>query len=83
MIMKIPIIKIGNSKGILLSKTLLERYKFGEKLEIVMKYNHLELRPIDAPREGWDEKFKAMHQRGDDRLLIDNRLEDEHLEEWE
>ena len=80
--MKIPIIKIGNSKGILLSKTLLERYNFGEKIEIIMKHNHLELRPIDTPREEWVEKFKEMHENGEDRLLIDNMLDDEHIEEW-
>ena len=80
--MEIPIIKIGNSKGILLSKTLLERYNFGEKAEIVMKHNHLEIRPVQSPRKGWDEKFQQMHQRGDDRLIIDNLFEDDYLEEW-
>ena len=80
--MEVPIIKIGNSKGILLSKTLLEQYKFGKKLEIIMKHNHLELRPLRSPREGWDEKFKLMHQNGDDRLLIDDIFEDENMEEW-
>lgn len=81
--MEIPIIKIGNSKGILLSKTLLERYKFGEKLEIAMKHNHVELRPVDAPRKGWEDQFKQMHQNDDDRLLIDDLFVDEDLEQWE
>ena len=86
--MKIPIIKIGNSKGILLSKTLLVRYHFGEKVELIMKENHLELKPIDAPREGWEDKFRQMHKHGEDKLIIDDLLEDEDLfededlEEW-
>ena len=86
--MEIPIIRIGNSKGILLSKTLLERYKLGEKVEIIMRHNHLEIRPIEAPREGWEDKFRQMHDEGDDRLIIDDVLEDEDmfededLEEW-
>ena len=80
--MKIQVIKIGNSKGIILSKMLLERYKFGEKIEIVMKPNHLELRPAKSVRQGWDERFKEMHEQGDDRMLIDDLSEDEELEEW-
>lgn len=80
--MEIPIIKIGNSKGIILSKTLLERYKLGNKLEIVMKENHLELKAVKSVREGWDEKFQEMHQRGDDRPLIEHLSEDEEIEEW-
>ena len=80
--MKIQVIKIGNSKGIILSKMLLERYKFGEKIEIVMKPNHLELRPVKSVRQGWDERFKEMHEQGDDRMLIDDLSEDEELEEW-
>ncbi len=80
--MKLQVIKIGNSKGIILSKMLLERYKFGGKIEIVMKPNHLELRPVKSVRQGWDERFKEMHEKGDDRMLIDDLSEDEELEEW-
>lgn len=80
--MEIQVIRIGNSKGILLSKVLLERYKFGEKIEIVMKASHLELRPLKSVRQGWDEKFKEMHKQGEDNLLINDLPEDEELEEW-
>ena len=37
--MKIPLISIGNSKGILLSKTILERYGFKDKIEIVKGFS--------------------------------------------
>jgi antitoxin MazE len=80
--MEIQVIRIGNSKGILLSKVLLEQYKFGEKIEIVMKPNHLELRPVKSVRQGWEKKFKEMHEQGEDSLLIDDLPEDEELEEW-
>jgi len=80
--MKVPIIKIGNSRGIILSKTLLERYKLGDKVEIVLKQNHLELKPVCAPREGWEEKFELMHQNGDDKPIIDDLFEEDYLEEW-
>ncbi|MEA3462983.1 MAG: AbrB/MazE/SpoVT family DNA-binding domain-containing protein [Bacteroidota bacterium] len=81
--MEVPIINIGNSKGILLSKTILEKYGFEDKIELVMKENHLELKPVTPPRQGWDEAFKEMHERGDDELLIDDVLDDDFFEEWE
>ena len=80
--MEIQVIRIGNSKGILLSKVLLERYRIGEKIEVVMKANHLELRPVKSVRQGWDEKFKEMHEQGEDSLLFEDLPEDEELEEW-
>lgn len=80
--MEVPIINIGNSKGILLSKTILEKYGFMDKIEITMKAKHLELKPVTPPRQGWDEAFKEMHERGDDKLLDDDVLDDDLLEEW-
>ena len=81
--MEVPIINIGNSKGIILSKTILERYGFADKIEIVMEENHLEIKPVKPPRQGWDEAFKEMHERGDDQLLIDDILDDDLIEPWE
>ena len=80
--MEVPIINIGNSKGIILSKTLLEKYHFKEMAEITLKDKHLEIKPVRSTRKGWDEKFRRMHQKGDDRLLIDDPLVDGDLEEW-
>ena len=48
-----------------------------------MKQKHLELKPVIPPRQGWDEAFKRMHKLGDDRLLIDDVLDDDLFEEWE
>jgi len=81
--MKVPVIRIGNSKGIILGKTILERYNIGDKIEIVMKEDHLELNPVPPPRQGWDEAFKRMHEAGDDELLIPDVLDDDILEEWD
>jgi antitoxin MazE len=81
--MEVPIIRIGNSKGIILSKMILEKYGFEDKLEIEMEENHIELKPVLPPRQGWDEAFKEMHEAGDDQLLIEDILDDDLIEPWE
>jgi antitoxin MazE len=80
--MEVSIINVGNSKGILLSKTILEKYGFVEKIELIMKQDHLELLPVKPPRQDWDEAFKEMHERGEDELLFDDILDDDIIEEW-
>ncbi|WP_421948446.1 AbrB/MazE/SpoVT family DNA-binding domain-containing protein [Phaeodactylibacter xiamenensis] len=78
--MEISIIQIGNSKGIRLAKTILERYDITDKVELIFKEGFLILKPVKKPREGWDEAFKKMAERGDDELLIDDVFEDENWE---
>lgn len=78
--MEISIIQIGNSKGIRLAKTVLERYDITDKVELIFKEGFLILKPVKKPREGWDEAFKKMAERGDDELLIDDIFEDENWE---
>ena len=81
--MEIPIIKIGNSKGIRLSKTILEKYAFTDKVDLVLEEEGLLLKPVKKVREGWEEAFKEMAENGDDELLMDDVFEDENFEEWE
>lgn len=80
--MEIPVIKIGNSKGFRLSKTLLEKYKIQDKVELVLEEEHIIIKPVVQPRRGWDEAFQLMHEQGDDELLIDDVFENEKPEEW-
>jgi len=80
--MEIQVVKIGNSKGIRLSKTLLERYNIRDKLEIIFEKGYLILKPVSKPRSGWKEAFKEMHDNKDDQLLFDDVFQDENLEEW-
>jgi len=81
--MEVSIIKIGNSKGIRLSKTILEKYEITDSVELVMEEECLILKPIKKVRLGWDKAFKEMADNGDDELLIDDVFEDENLGEWD
>lgn len=80
--MEVSIIKIGNSKGFRLSKTILEKYNITDKIELILEKGQIILRPISEPRKGWDKAFQMMHEKGDDQLLMDDIFEDENFEEW-
>ena len=75
--MELPVINIGNSKGVRLSKTILEKYGIGDKVELILEKGYLILKPKPAPRKGWEKAFKRMHENGDDQLLIDDIFDDE------
>lgn len=80
--METRIIKIGNSKGLRLSKTILEMYDITDKVQLILKQGYIVLKPIAAPRKNWESEFKTMNENGDDAPLIDDIFEDENLEEW-
>jgi antitoxin MazE len=80
--MEVSIIKIGNSKGFRLSKTILERYNITDKMELILEKEQIILRPIPEPRKGWDNAFQKMHENNDDQLLLDDVFEDENFDEW-
>lgn len=80
--MKLPIISIGNSKGLRLSKTILERYDIQKSVELILEEDQIIIKPIANPREGWEEAFLRMHEAGDDELVIDDVFEDEQFDEW-
>lgn len=76
--MQVSVIQIGNSKGIRLSKTILEKYQITDKIEIVLENDFIVLKPIEHPRKNWEEAFVEMHQNGDDKLFIESVLENEN-----
>ena len=80
--MEIPVINIGNSKGIRLSKALLEQYNISDTVELILEKGRIILKPKSIPRKGWEKSFKQMHANGDDKLMIDDVFEDETFEEW-
>lgn len=80
--MEISVIKIGNSKGFRLSKTLLEKYNIKDKVELILEKGYIVLKPVSNPRKGWEKEFKKMNENGDDQLLFNDVFEDENLEEW-
>ncbi len=69
--MKLDIIKIGNSQGVRLPKSLIEQCNLKGKVVVEVEEGKLILSAdtSDQPRSGWDKAFKKMAQAGDDKLL--------------
>ena len=67
--MKTNIVRIGNSKGIRLPKSVLEQCCLRDSVELEVEGSVLIVRPIYAPRSGWSEAFSEMGRHKDDKLL--------------
>ena len=80
--MEVSVVKIGNSKGIRFSKTIIERYNIRDTVDLILDKGQIIIKPLVSPRKGWEKAFMDMHANGDDNLLIPDVFEDENLDEW-
>ena len=80
--MEATIIKIGNSRGLRLSKSILEKYNINDKVEIILEKGRIILKPIESPRKNWETAFQKMHLENDDQLLVNDVFDNETFEEW-
>jgi len=80
--METSIIKIGNSRGLRLSKTILEKYNIKDKVELILEKGRIILLPIKNPRNNWDLEFEKMTNNNDDELLMNDMFDDENFDEW-
>jgi antitoxin MazE len=66
---KVKIIRIGNSRGIRLSKSLIEQYNMKDEVLLEAKKDSIVIRPVKKQRADWDKSFENMRLKGDDVLL--------------
>jgi len=78
--MKVSLVKIGNSQGIRIPKTLIEQCGFGDEIELEVKGDALVLRPANPSRGGWDEAFAELTQSKEESVPL---LPDYMREEWD
>ena len=81
--MKAKLIKIGNSRGIRLPKSVIEQAGIDQEVELEVHENQIIISTARNPREGWDEACRLMAQRGDDALLDPPTPTRFDEEEWE
>lgn len=78
--MKVNVVRIGNSKGIRIPKTILRQCHLTDALELEVQGNRLVLWSASRPRAGWEDAFRRMHTHGDDALLDQGSL---HATKWD
>lgn len=67
--MKVELIKIGNSRGIRLPKSVIEQCSLTKKADLEVEHGRIIIKPIAKARTHWAQAFEEMHVNGDDQLL--------------
>lgn len=85
--MQATVIKIGNSRGIRLPKSILEQCRFEDTVSLRVQDNELIVSAGRKPREGWETELAQATAKGDpadDFIHINdtNRLSSFDEEEW-
>ncbi|MDZ7766184.1 MAG: AbrB/MazE/SpoVT family DNA-binding domain-containing protein [Melioribacteraceae bacterium] len=84
--MKTKIIKIGNSRGIRIPKSIIDESGLQNEVDLEIVNGKIVIKPISKNRENWAAAFKEMGENKDDALLDEEHLatqSDWDDEEWE
>jgi len=80
---KTRIVRIGNSRGIRIPKTLLDEADLPEEVELHAEPGRLVVQAVRSARTGWAAAAKRLHAHGDDRLLDEPTSTSFDRGEWE
>ncbi len=81
--MNTTIRNIGNSKGIILPKSILTQCDIDTDVSIEVKDHRIIISASPATkRKGWEKAFKEMAKNGDDALIIPDVFNDENTDDW-
>jgi antitoxin MazE len=81
--MKTTIVKIGNSKGIRIPKTVLTACHIEDEVDLLVEKDKIIIVPFKTkPRSGWETRFEEMAFRKDDKMIIPDSLE-LNSKDWE
>ena len=79
--MLVPLVPIGNSRGIRFPKLVLDKFLIKDKLDMEITEKGILLTPVtESPRTGWAEAFCSMHKNKEDVL---EEIPDTGVFEWE
>ncbi len=79
------IVKIGNSRGIRIPKSIIEQSGIKSEVELEVKENKIIIKSLSEIRNNWNSAFQKMSKNNDDLLLDENILTDQSSwdnEEW-
>ncbi len=77
--MKIKLIDIGNSKGIIIPNSIIKQCEIENQLDIEVVNKKVVISKSNNPRDGWNKKFKKMGK--ETNVYIQNKF-DENEWEW-
>ncbi len=78
--MKIQLIKIGNSRGVRIPKTMLEQCRLNGDLNIELRENEIVISSEHNQRSGWDEAFKKARSLKENSMIDDDGI---NLSGWD
>ena len=67
--MKTRLVRIGNSRGVRLPKTVIAQAGLTEEVELAVRDGSVVIARTTSARSGWADAARQMHQRNEDRLL--------------
>ena len=73
-VMRVRLVRIGNTLGVRVPKFLLDRLGFDREVDLAVHGGRLVISPIRSARHGWNSAFAVMAARGDDRLVHGEQL---------
>lgn len=82
--METKVIKVGNSKGIIIPAKLLKILGLKDKVKLKIEGDQLLISSVEPkPRQGWEQMIKnEIKNNGQPDKLVPDFFEDEGLEEW-
>lgn len=80
--MRSRLIRIGNSRGVRIPKTVIEEVGLEGELELQVRGATVVISAPKSPRSGWAEAARRMHEAGEDRLLDKETPTRFDREEW-
>jgi len=72
--MIIKVVKIGNSRGIRIPKSIIEQSGIKNEVELEVKNDKIIIKALSEIRKNWSLAFKKMSKNNDDLLLDENTL---------
>lgn len=82
MTIRSKVVQIGNSRGIRIPRTILEQAGLTDEVEMKVEGNQLIIHASHHPRHGWEDRFAAMAEQGDDQLMDETSTTQWDEEEW-
>jgi antitoxin MazE len=76
------VVKIGNSRGIRIPRTLLEQAGLSDEVEMTVEGNKLIIHSAHRSRSDWEGQFISMAEAHDDGLIDEPNATSWDEEEW-